>query len=350
VNTQTLKLTTYFGELARSHGELLADQLIGLYQQRRVRASVTMRGVEGFGESHREHTDMLLTLSQDLPVVTVAVDSSERIEELLPAVLAIRTKGLVTIERARLITGDQLEVPAALPGDLIEQAKLSLYIGRHERVGGRPAFVAICELLQRCGMYGATVLLGVDGTRRGQRARAKLIGRNAEVPMLLMSVGPGEAVTQALGALRTMLPEVDATLERVSITRRDGVRISDPRPGEPVLGDGSNHRHKLTIYTSGDDRHGDHPLHREIVRRLRTQRLAGATSLMGIWGFHDDGRPRGDRLLQARRHTPVITIACDTPERIAAAYPEVEQLTAESGLVTIETVPVLGLSSSNRAA
>jgi PII-like signaling protein len=341
VNQETLKLTTYFGERARSHGELLADQLIELYQQRQVRASVMIRGVEGFGESHREHTDMLLTLSQDLPVVTVAVDAAERIEELLPAVLAIRTKGLVTIERARLMGGDQLQALDALPDDLTREAKLSVYLGRHHRVGGQRAFAAVCDLLQRCGMYGATVLLGVDGTRDGQRARAKLIGRNAEVPMLLMSVGPGEAVMQALSGLKTMLPDVDVTLERVSITRRDGIKISDPQPGEPVLGDGSSHRHKLTIYTSGDDRHGDHPLHREIVRRLRTRRLAGATSLMGIWGFHDDGRPRGDRLLQARRHTPVITIACDTPERIAAVYPEVEQLTAESGLVTLETVPVL---------
>jgi PII-like signaling protein len=348
VNAETIKLTTYFGERSRSHGALVADALMALYQQRGLRASVMLRGIEGFGESHHDHTDMLLTSSQDLPVVTIAVDARERVERLIPEVLAIRSEGLVTIERARLV--DTARADGELPDDLRDEAKLSIYVGRHQRVAGQPGFVAVCELLQRCGMHGATVLLGVDGTSAGVRARARLIGRNAEVPMLVMSVGPGGAVANALAELATMLPQAPTTLERVSVTRRDGVKISDPQPGEPVLGDGAGRRHKLTVYTSSDDRYGDHPLHRELIRRLYAERVAGATSLMGIWGFHDDGRPRGDRLLQARRHTPVITIAIDIPERIAAVYPHVEEMTAASGLVTLETVPVLGSAPSTATA
>ena len=34
----------------------------------------------------------------------------------------------------------------------------------------------------------------------------------------------------------------------------------------------------------------------------------GATCLRGIWGFHGDHAPHGDRLLQLRRHVPVVTI------------------------------------------
>ncbi len=340
---EILKITTYLGERSRSDGVLAADALLKLYGRRRVRTSVMLRGIEGFGASHREHTDLSLTLSEDLPVVTVAVDAAEHMEPLLPEVRELIPKGLVTLERARGMPDNapQAQDDPKLPEDLRGEAKLSVYVGRHERVGGRPAFVAVCELLKNCGLYGACALIGVDGTHDGNRTRAKLIGSNAEVPVLVMSVGPGTAVADAITGLRTMLPELTATLERVNVTRRAGAAISDPRPTAPVLGDGNGHWHKLTIYSSEDDRSGHHPLHREIVRSLRREQLAGATSLRGIWGFEDDDRPHGDRLLQARRHTPVVTITVDTPERIAAIYPQVQRLTANAGLVTLETVPIL---------
>ena len=70
------------------------------------------------------------------------------------------------------------------------------------------------------------------------------------------------------------------------------------------------------------------------------ERLAGATTLRGVYGFHDDQPPRGDRFWQTRRHAPVMTIAVDTHERIAEVFGVVEQVTSDVGLVTVETVPV----------
>ena len=75
---------------------------------------------------------------------------------------------------------------------------------------------------------------------------------------------------------------------------------------------------KLMVYTSEAVRHQGQPVHRAIVRRLRSAGLSGATTLRGIWGFHGDHAPHGDRLLQLGRHVPAVTIVIDTPERIAA--------------------------------
>ncbi len=75
-----LKLTTYFGERSRARGNLLADELLDIYARRQVRASVLLRGVQGFGAKHRRRSDRLLTLSEDLPLVSVAIDTAERIE------------------------------------------------------------------------------------------------------------------------------------------------------------------------------------------------------------------------------------------------------------------------------
>ena len=70
---ELLKLTTYFGERDRGDGVLLADELFALYEREGVALSAMLRGIEGFGHHHSAHTDRLLTLSEDLPVVSVAV-------------------------------------------------------------------------------------------------------------------------------------------------------------------------------------------------------------------------------------------------------------------------------------
>jgi PII-like signaling protein len=285
------------------------------------------------------HTDLLLSLSEDLPVVSVAVDTRDRIEGLLQDVLAIKRRGLLTLERARLLSGDI--TPVALPEELHEATKLTVYVGRQERVYRAPAFDAVCELLHRRGISGATVFLGVDGTSHGQRARARFFGRNAEVPMMIIAVGSGEQIARVLPELGGLMREPLLTLERIRVCKRDGELLEPPH----ALPDADEHglalSQKLMIYSSESARHDGHPLHRSLVRRLRQSNAAGATSLRGIWGFHGDHAPHGDRLLQIRRHVPVVTIVVDTPERIAQAFEIVDEVTSESGLVTSEMVPAM---------
>jgi PII-like signaling protein len=338
VNDDALKLTTYFGERHRTDRALVADELLDLYERRRVEVSVLLRGVEGFGRRHHLRTDRLLTLSEDLPVVSVAVDTRERITALLDDLLAIKRHGLVTLERARLLAG-RLEA-ATVPGQLrAEAAKLTVYIGRQHRVQGAPGFVAVCELLHRRQLAGATVLLGVDGTVRGIRRRARFFARNADVPMMIIAVGSGERLAAVLPELGEMLGESVVTLERVRICKRDGETIA-PLPEVPAHDEsGMPLWQKLMIYSSEDAQYGGSPVHVALVRALRESGGRGATSLRGIWGFHGDHPPHGDRLLQLRRHVPVVTTVIESPERIAEAFSVVDEVTRERGLVTSEIVP-----------
>jgi PII-like signaling protein len=95
------------------------------------------------------------------------------------------------------------------------------------------------------------------------------------------------------------------------------------------------------VYTSEAALHDGQPVHRAIVRRLRAAGISGATTQRGMWGFHGDHPPHGDRLLQLGRHVPAVTIVIDTPERIQTAFDLIDDLTAEHGLVTCETVPAI---------
>jgi PII-like signaling protein len=337
VNEDCLKLTTYFGERHRTDGEFVADALLDLYGRAEVQVSVMLRGAEGFGHHHHLRTDRLLTLSEDLPLVSVAVDTRTRIERLLDHVLAVKRGGLVTLERARMLAGEII-VPE-LPDELHEATKLTIYVGRQERIYGVPAFVAVCDLLHRRGVAGATVLLGVDGTAHGVRERARFFGRNADVPLMIIAIGSGPEIAGVLPALAALLRRPLFTLERVRVCKRDGQLLA--RPSELPAADehGSAIWQKLLVYTSEHARHGRSPLHLMLVRRLRRSGAAGATCLRGIWGFHGDHAPHGDRLLQLRRHVPIVTVVIDTPARIAQWFGVIDEVTSETGLVTAELVP-----------
>ncbi len=339
MNEDCLKLTTYFGERDRAEHRLLGDELLDIYGGHRLQASILLRGAEGFGRLHHRHTDRLLTLSEDLPVVSIAVDQRERIESMLQIVLQIKRRGLITLERARLLSGEIGAVE--LPEQLGEATKLTVYVGRQERVARAPAFAAICDLLHRRGIAGATVLLGVDGTTRGRRARAKFFGRNADVPMMIIAVGSGERIARVLPELGSLLHEPLLTLERIRVCKRDGELLATPHELPATDEHGLAMWQKLMVYASQSATHDGRPLSLEIVRRLRAADAAGATNLRGIWGFHGDHAPHGDKLFQVRRHVPVLTITIDTPERTERSFAIIDELTSEHGLVTSEMVPAL---------
>jgi PII-like signaling protein len=357
-----IKLTSYFSERHRAGGRFVADALLDLYGSHEIAASILLRGTEGFGLKHHLRTDRSLTLSEDLPLTAIAVDSRPRIEAVLGPTLELNRPGLVTLERARLLAGTglagtRLIAEAGLgagagltagPGDLPGESKLTVYLGRQERVYRVPAFVAVCDLLHRRGVAGATALLGVDGTSRGRRERARFFSRNAEVPMMVVAVGSGDRIGQVLPELGTLLRRPLVTLERVQVCKRDGRLLAPPAPLPAADEHGMALWHKLMIFSSEAAQHGGQPVHRAMVRQLRSAGISGATTLRGIWGFHGDNPPHGDRVLQLGRHVPVVTIVIDTPERIATAFPIIDDLTSEHGLVTSETIPALRAAAGER--
>ena len=96
---------------------------------------------------------------------------------MLDELRTVQQTGLVTLERARMLR-DEIG-PVVLPEELHEATKLTIYVGRQERVYGVPAFVAVCDLLHRRGVAGATVLWAWTGPRT---ASASGPGSSARTP------------------------------------------------------------------------------------------------------------------------------------------------------------------------
>ncbi len=337
MNEDCLKLTAYFAERDRSGAGFLGDALVEICERHALATSVLLRGAEGFGRHQVLQSERLLTLSEDLPMVLVAVDTRPRIESALPEVGRVAGHGLLTLERARMLTGRI--GPVELPEGAHDASKLTIYCGRHERVGNRPAFVAIVDLLRRHRGLSATVLLGVDGTAHGVRERARFFAANAQVPLMIIAVGPGAALREAMPELGALLERPLLTLERVRVCKVDGRRLAEPHRLGGADDTGLRTWVKLMIHADHDTRHGRRPLYVELVRRLRAAKAGGATVLEGIWGFHGDRPPQGDKLLSLRRHVPTTIVVVDVPDRIERWFEIVDALTDEGGVVTSELVP-----------
>lgn len=358
MNQPCLKLTTYFAERQRAvgnGGRFLADAMLDLFGTSNVATSVMLRGIASFGPSHELRSDVSLSLSEDPAVAIAAVDTEPKIRTLVNDVAAMTGRGLVTLERARLITP---QLGASVLRDLSDQngvhngdaAKLTVYVGRQERIAGMQAHYAVCDLLHRQGFAGAIVLLGVDGTAHGERRRAHFFGRNVNVPLMIIAIGSTAQVSAAATELAAAIPNPLLTVERVRLCKRDGELFARPQQLPATDDQGRTLWQKLMVYTAEATRHEGLPIHRALVQQLLRSRTArGATVLRGMWGFYGDHKPHGDNLFQIARRVPVTTIIVDTPESIARSFDIVDELTARHGLVTSEMVPAaLSLDETER--
>jgi PII-like signaling protein len=341
VTAQGAKLTSWIGEHDRAGGRLLADALLDVYARHGVRTSCLLRGIEGFGAKHRLQSERLLSLSEDLPLVAVAVGARAEIERLRDEVAALQRTGLLTCEPVQLLDGDPPPDGDLAGEDDGEHVKLTVHLAREQRADGGPAHRAVVAALHDAGVAGATVLLGIDGMLDGIRARARFLARNARVPLIVVSVGERARIAAALPHLAALAPGALMTLEPVDVCKRDGVRLATP-PAAPQEGDGGLERwQQLTVYASEQSRHDGETLHTALVRRLRAEGARGATALRGVWGYHGDHAPHGDRFWSVRRRVPVVTTVVDRAEATARWLKLVDACTEETGLVTSAPVSVL---------
>lgn len=93
----------HIGESDKWHGKPLYEAIVQELRKENFSGVTVLRGVGGYGGSSVYHTDKLLRLSQDLPIILEVIESHERIEEILPHLDEMVDGGLITLEKVRVI-------------------------------------------------------------------------------------------------------------------------------------------------------------------------------------------------------------------------------------------------------
>jgi hypothetical protein len=93
----------HIGERDKHDGKPLHAAIVELLRARGLAGATVTRAIMGFGATARLHTDSVLRLSLDLPIVVECIDVEEKIQAVLPDIDAMMGGGLITLERVRVI-------------------------------------------------------------------------------------------------------------------------------------------------------------------------------------------------------------------------------------------------------
>jgi uncharacterized protein len=98
------RITIFIGESDRFRNKPLYAEIVHRAHQRGLAGASVFRGLEGFGASSRIHTSRLLSLSDDLPLAIIIVDTAERTEAFLDEVAELVTGGLIIVDDVHVHT------------------------------------------------------------------------------------------------------------------------------------------------------------------------------------------------------------------------------------------------------
>jgi uncharacterized protein len=96
-------LRVFIGESDVWHGEPLYRVIVLKARELGLAGATVLRGPMGFGANSRMHTTSLLELSTDLPIIIEMVDTSDKIQSLLPFLDEAVAEGMITIEDVRVL-------------------------------------------------------------------------------------------------------------------------------------------------------------------------------------------------------------------------------------------------------
>jgi PII-like signaling protein len=103
MTSQAKLLLVVVGE-AHMHGEIpLFEYIVRRLRQLEVAGATAVRGELGFGHRESAHRGDPFEFPSDRPVVVFAVDTAERIEQVVPEIRALLVDGIVTVLDAERI-------------------------------------------------------------------------------------------------------------------------------------------------------------------------------------------------------------------------------------------------------
>lgn len=96
----------------------------------------------------------------------------------------------------------------------------------------------------------------------------------------------------------------------------------------------------LRIFIGEQDKFDGKPLYEALVLEARKLGLAGATVYRGVLGYGANSVVHTDKILRLSQSLPVVVEIVDTPEKIEAFLPTLDEMMQE-GMATLEKARVI---------
>jgi PII-like signaling protein len=215
------KVCIYVGEDQQYHGHSVYAAILDFLFYRGVSGATIMRGIAGFGADHHIHTTRLVELAENLPVKIEFIETTERVDELLPKLQEIAGTGLIEIQDTTVVKPAQTskrqpEAQFVHPLKTESKAKLMrIFFGENDKWHGKPLQEALVEALRANEIAGVTVYRGILGYGANRRIhKDKTLGLSHDRPIMM-------AVIDTEAKLATFTPILDQMLQQGLVVLSD---------------------------------------------------------------------------------------------------------------------------------
>lgn len=106
INVEFVKkklLRIFITESDRWRDKPLYLAILELCRRKGIGGATVLRGVAGYGLHKVVHTDKILRLSGNLPLVVEVISSEEKVREIIPSVNEMIEEGLITLEDIEIV-------------------------------------------------------------------------------------------------------------------------------------------------------------------------------------------------------------------------------------------------------
>ncbi|HTA67629.1 MAG TPA: DUF190 domain-containing protein [Bryobacteraceae bacterium] len=232
------KVTIFINEDAQHHMQALHDSIMTFLMHKGISGATATRAYSGFGSHQQLHTPKIEVLAQHLPIRIEFVETSQKVEEVLPALYEMVSDGLIEVQDTNVVKHAR-KLPKGeshLPHQRMEgRAKLlRVFIGEADKWHEEPLFDAIVKKLRMMDIAGATVYRGILGYgAKGHQHKKSFFHVSRDMPIMISVIDSPEKITAAAETIEGMLEDGLIVISDADIVRL--VRSQKPAevPGAP---------------------------------------------------------------------------------------------------------------------
>src|SRR5581483_10294088 len=206
------KVTIFINETAQYHMQPLHDAILTYLMHKGVSGATATRAFAGFGSHQRLHTPEIEVLSYDLPIRIEFVETTAKLDEVMPTLYEMVSDGLIEVQDTTVIKHvrkaphreprpprDRREGPAKL---------LRVFLGEEDKWHGEPLYDAIVKKLRMMEVAGATVYRGVLGYgAKGREHKRSFFHPMRDLPVMVTVIDTADKIATAAEVIEEMLED-----------------------------------------------------------------------------------------------------------------------------------------------
>ena len=100
---KAVKVSIYLGDGAKHHGIPVYTSLLDFLFHNGVYGATVLKGVAGFGSTHRVHSAHILEISDHLPIKIEFIETREKVDAILPELEKRTSGGLIELQETTVI-------------------------------------------------------------------------------------------------------------------------------------------------------------------------------------------------------------------------------------------------------